>query len=126
MFTGLIEEVGKVVQLDRAGSAARLSVAAAFPGDEVRQGDSIAINGVCLTVTSQGGGMFSFDVSPETLERTAFRGFKSGTPVNLERALRLSDRLGGHVVTGHVDCVAQVGEKREQSGNSIVTFRLPR
>jgi len=126
MFTGLIEEVGKVVQLDRTGSAARLTVAAAFSGDEIRQGDSIAINGVCLTVTSQGGGTFSFDVSPETLERTAFRGFKPGTTVNLERALRLSDRIGGHIVTGHVDCVAQIIEKREQSGNSVFTFRLPR
>lgn len=126
MFTGLIEVVGKLVQLDCAGSAARLAVAAAFPGDAVRLGDSIAINGVCLTVVTMEGGTFVFDVSPETLERTAFRGFKTGTPVNLERALRLSDRLGGHIVTGHVDCVATVAERREQSGNTVFTFRLSR
>jgi riboflavin synthase len=126
MFTGLIEVVGKVVQLDRAGSAGRLTVAAAFPGDAVRLGDSIAINGVCLTVVTLGGGTFAFDVSPETLERTAFRGFKPGMPVNLERALRLSDRLGGHIVTGHVDCVATIIERRELSSNTVFTFRLPR
>lgn len=126
MFTGLIEVVGKVVQMDRAGSAGRLTVAAAFPGDAVRLGDSIAINGVCLTVVTLGGNTFVFDVSPETLERTAFRGFKPGTPVNLERALRLSDRLGGHIVTGHVDCVATIIERRELSGNAVFTFRLPR
>lgn len=126
MFTGLIEEVGKVVQLDRTGSAGRLTVAATFPGDAVRLGDSIAINGVCLTVVTQGGGTFAFDVSPETLERTAFRSFKPGTPVNLERALRLSDRLGGHIVTGHVDCVATIAERHGQSGNTVLTFRLPR
>ena len=126
MFTGLIEVVGKVVQLDRTGSAARLTVAATFPDDAVRLGDSIAINGVCLTVVTQGGGTFVFDVSPETLERTAFRGFKPGTPVNLERALRLSDRLGGHIVTGHVDCVATIVERHEQSGNTVFNFRLPR
>jgi len=126
MFTGLIEVVGKVVQLDRAGSAGRLTVAAAFPGDAVQLGDSIAINGVCLTVVTLGGNTFVFDVSPETLERTAFRGFKPGTPVNLERALRLSDRLGGHIVTGHVDCVATIIERRELSGNTVFAFRLPR
>ncbi len=126
MFTGLVETVGKVIQLERAGSAARLAVSATFAGDAVRLGDSIAINGVCLTVVSMDGGTFVFDVSPETMERTAFRGFKTGTPVNLERALRLSDRLGGHIVTGHVDCVATVVERREQSGNTVFGFRLPR
>jgi riboflavin synthase len=125
MFTGLIEEVGRVVSFDRLGSAARLAVAASFPADEVRLGDSIAVNGVCLTVAAAKGGAFSFDASPETLEQTAFRRLKSGDRVNLERALRLGDRLGGHIVTGHVDCVATVTERREVANNIIFSFRIP-
>lgn len=126
MFTGLIEEVGKVAGLERRGSAARLAVVASFPPAEVRLGDSIAVSGVCLTVVGMDGGTFIFDVSPETVERTAFRRLKSGSAVNLERALRLSDRLGGHIVTGHVDCVAAVAERREVTGNIVFAFRIPR
>src|SRR5689334_18583713 len=106
MFTGLIEEVGRVVRIERSGSSARLTVAAGLPQDEVTAGDSIAVNGACLTVVEKGSGSFTFDVSPETITRTAFRHLKSGSPVNLERALRLSGRLDGHLVAGHVDCVA--------------------
>ena len=98
MFTGLIEAVGKVTGIERHGAAARLTVEAPFPPAEIQMGDSIAVNGVCLTVVGKGGGTFTFDVSPETIDRTAFRRLKSGSRVNLERALRLSDRLGGHIV----------------------------
>jgi riboflavin synthase len=126
MFTGLIEGVGKVLKLEKSGPSARLTIAAGFPPDEVRIGDSIAVNGACLTVIEKGGGTFTFDASPETISRTAFRNLKSGSPVNLERALRLSDRLDGHLVAGHVDCVAVVSERRELSGNIIFTFRMPR
>jgi riboflavin synthase len=126
MFTGLIEEVGRVVRIERSGSSARLTVAAGLPQDEVTAGDSIAVNGACLTVVEKGSGSFTFDVSPETITRTAFRHLKSGSPVNLERALRLSGRLDGHLVAGHVDCVATVAERREVSGNIAYTFRIPR
>jgi len=126
MFTGLIEAVGKVTGVERHGAAARLTVEAPFPPAEIHMGDSIAVNGVCLTVVGNGGGTFAFDVSPETIDRTAFRRLKSGSRVNLERALRLSDRLGGHLVTGHADFVAVVTERREASGNIMFSFRIPR
>jgi len=126
MFTGLIEEIGRVAGIERRGHSARLAVEASFPPAEIKLGDSIAVNGVCLTVIDKNGGAFVFDVSPETLERSGFKGFKIGSRVNLERALCLSDRLGGHLVTGHVDCLASVTERREVSGNTIFSFRLPR
>ncbi len=126
MFTGLIEEIGKVVGIERGGAAARLRVASSLPAEEIRLGDSIAVNGVCLTVVSLSGTTATFDVSPETLERTAFRVLHPGSPVNLERALRLSDRLGGHIVSGHVDCVATLAERREVSGNIVFAFTFPR
>jgi riboflavin synthase len=125
MFTGLIETVGTVTSIDRRGSAARLVVAAPLPAGEVALGDSIAVNGICLTVVGREGGAFSFDVSPETLDRGGFRNLRGGSHVNLERALRLGDRLGGHIVTGHVDCAAQVTERREISGNIVFFFRVP-
>jgi riboflavin synthase len=126
MFTGLIEEVGKVVRVERGGEAARLSVATTLPAEEIQLGDSVAVNGVCLTVVALSGNTVTFDVSPETLERTAFRALRPGSPVNLERALRLSDRLGGHIVSGHVDCVATLAERREVSGNIVFGFTFPR
>jgi riboflavin synthase len=126
MFTGLIEVVGRVVRIERGGASARLTVAAGLPPGEVGLGDSIAVNGSCLTVVGKDDGAFTFDVSPETIARTAFRQLKNGSPVNLERALRLCDRLDGHLVSGHVDCVATITERRELSGNIIYTFRMPR
>jgi riboflavin synthase len=125
MFTGLIETVGRVARLERQGAAARLTVAADIPAAEVALGDSIAVNGACLTVTAMAGGSFTFDVSPETWEHTTFHLLGSGSAVNLERALRLSDRLGGHIVTGHVDCVATVAQRQERDANIVFVFSLP-
>ena len=125
MFTGLIEEVGSVTAIERHGKSARLAVSASFSPADVRMGDSIAVNGICLTVVTLLRGAFAFDVSPETLERTAFRRLIPGSAVNLERALRLSDRLGGHLVTGHVDCIATVGKRQVEGGNILFTFSLP-
>ncbi|MBJ6724214.1 riboflavin synthase [Geomesophilobacter sediminis] len=126
MFTGLIETVGEIVSLERRGASGSLTVRAALPAAEIKLGDSIAINGACLTVVRLGGGTFTFDVSPETIDRTAFRNLKAGSPVNMERALKLSDRLDGHLVSGHVDCIATIVERREVSGNIVFTFRFPR
>ncbi len=125
MFTGLIEDVGRVVKLERRGSSASLTVGTALPVDGFRLGDSVAVNGVCLTVVTMKGGSLSFDVSPETLDTSSLGRLVPGGAVNLERALRLSDRLGGHIVTGHIDCVAAVSGRREESGNIIFDFALP-
>jgi riboflavin synthase len=125
MFTGLIEEVGKVLGLDRAGAGGKLHVASSLPQDEICLGDSIAVNGACLTVVEKSSGRLSFDVSPETLERTKLKSLRPGAFVNLERALRFGDRLGGHLVSGHVDCIAVIRERREVSGNYLFSFQLP-
>lgn len=125
MFTGLIEDIGKVQKLERCGSSAKLCVSTALPAAEFRPGDSVAVNGVCLTVTAIDAPLLTFDVSPETLDKSGLGRLLSGTPVNLERAMRLSDRLGGHIVTGHIDCVATLTERRTESGNIIFFFRLP-
>jgi len=125
MFTGLIEDMGKVQRLERRGGSAKLTVATALPAGEFSLGDSVAVNGVCLTVTSIASSLLTFDVSPETLDTSGLGRLSSGDPVNLERAMRLSDRLGGHIVSGHIDCVATVTGRREVSGNIIFSFSLP-
>lgn len=125
MFTGLIECTGTVVSLRRGGASAVLEVAAPLAAEEVVVGDSIAVNGVCLTVTRLGAGRFCFDVSPETVDRSTFSSLSPGAAVNLERALRLGGRLDGHLVTGHVDCIARL-ESSSQRGNATqLSFRLP-
>lgn len=126
MFTGLIEDVGSVRRIEMAGAAARLAVATTLPVETIALGDSVAVNGACLTVVAKGGGELTFDASPETLERTTLGSMTGGSPVNLERALRLGDRLGGHIVTGHVDFIATVAERRDASGNIVFAFRIPR
>lgn len=117
MFTGLIEDLGTLVELRRSGETNSVTVATALPMTELRLGESIAVNGVCLTVTAFGNGRFTADVSPETLEKSSLATLNRGARVNLERALRLSDRLGGHLVTGHVDGQAHIVERVRQ-GNA--------
>nr|WP_320051046.1 riboflavin synthase [uncultured Desulfuromonas sp.] len=124
MFTGLIEDVGTIRELRHGASSVQLSVATSIPMTEIALGDSIAVNGICLTVIRFGNGAFVADVSPETLGCTNLGGLAPGSSVNLERALKLSDRLGGHLVSGHVDDVAIVTERRPD-GNAIrFTFHL--
>lgn len=118
MFTGLIEDLGRVVALSTGAENVRLSVATALPMDEIATGDSIAVNGICLTVVTHGKGVFSADVSPETLQRSTLAQLRVGSEVNLERALRLSDRLGGHLVSGHIDTVGKI-VRREQDRNAV-------
>lgn len=118
MFTGLIEDLGTVRELQRSADSVRLKVATRIPMEEIRMGESIAVNGICLTVVAFGGGIFSADVSPETLDRSSLGRLATGSRVNLERALRLSDRLGGHLVSGHIDGVGEITE-RSQDGNAV-------
>ncbi len=125
MFTGLIEDVGTIKRLERQGLAGRLTVATRLPLESIALGDSVAVNGACLTVVAKSGNELTFDASPETLARTTLGTLGIGTSVNLERALRLGDRLGGHIVTGHVDFIATVSERNDIAGNRIFTFRIP-
>ena len=106
MFTGLIEKIGKVLDIKLSSKGALLTVESEF--EDVKIGDSIAVNGACLTVVKVGNKAISFDVSPETLKRTNLGLLKRGDCVNLERALKVGDRLGGHIVQGHVDFTAPI------------------
>lgn len=125
MFTGLIEDLGTVREFRQGAESIRLTVATRIPMAELQLGESIAVNGICLTVVSFGGGVFTADVSPETLDRTSLGGLAPGARVNLERALRLSDRLGGHLVSGHVDALASITERRRDANAVRFTFALP-
>lgn len=124
MFTGLIEDVGTLLELRRAADSTSITVATALPMAELRLGDSVAVNGVCLTVTAFGDSRFTADVSPETLEKTTLGALPRGTRVNLERALRLSDRLGGHLVSGHVDGMARITDRARQGNAWHFAFQL--
>ena len=104
MFTGIVEEMGNVVAFE----GTRLRIAARVVLEDVHLGDSIAVNGCCLTLVERGDGWWEADVSEETLARTSLRGIAVGSPLNLERSVRLADRLGGHLVQGHVDGVGEV------------------
>lgn len=126
MFTGIIQATGTIAALQRRGSDARFQVATGkLDISAVRLGDSIAVNGVCLTVVTLGAGDFSADVSAETLRCTTFAGTKIGDTVNLEKALTLGTPLGGHLVSGHVDGVATVRARAEVGGSLRLTFTVP-
>ncbi len=125
MFTGIVEGLGEVVKVTPIAKGKRFFIKPPFTLDDTKLGDSIAVNGACLTVTSIRGDLFSVDVSPETLARTTLGKLAPGAKVNLERALRLGDRLGGHLVSGHVDGVGKI-LSREQKGDFIFfTLELP-
>jgi riboflavin synthase len=125
MFTGLVETLGTVVSLTDTGAGRVLTlVVPAFAG-QVTLGESIAVNGTCLTVVNFDGEMCRFEVGPETLLRTNLGGLRVQDRVNLERSLRLGDRMGGHIVQGHVDGVGHIA-RREQNGEYVmITFRCP-
>ncbi|MFZ4855474.1 MAG: riboflavin synthase [Desulfuromonadaceae bacterium] len=122
MFTGLIETVGRVTACERRGAAAVLTVASSLPVAEIAIGDSVAVNGACLTVTAKRETFLSFDVSPESLTASTLGSLRNGESVNLERALRLGDRMGGHIVSGHVDCIGKLSRMTEISGNRVLEF----
>ena len=126
MFTGLIEDVGNIVSLRFVERAAVLTVKTRLSVRGMKLGASFAVNGACLTVVKKGRGEFTVDMSPETLKRTSLKDLRPGSFVNLERPMRLSDRLGGHLVTGHVDGVATVAAIEKKGEFTFFKFRLPR
>jgi riboflavin synthase len=125
MFTGIIEGLGTLSGIQSSGQGRRLTLTADFDLSQTRIGDSIAVNGACLTAVELGKRRFAADVSPETLSRTTLGKAVVGERVNLERALRLSDRLDGHLVSGHIDGTGII-HRREPAGNAvIVTVQVP-
>jgi riboflavin synthase len=125
VFTGIVEELGQVVTLERAAEPARLTVAGPGVTADARRGDSIAINGVCLTVTALSDGQFSADVMGETLSRSSLGALAPGTPVNLERSVRPDGRLGGHLVQGHVDGTGTIVSRAPAGGWDVVRISVP-
>lgn len=125
MFTGLITDVGRVRERDALDKGVRFVIETGFPIGEVAIGASIACGGACLTVVEKGSDRFAVDVSPETLDRTTLGDWQPGTPVNLERSLRLGDELGGHLVSGHVDGVAEIADRRPDGEAVRFTVRPP-
>jgi riboflavin synthase len=125
MFTGIVEELGEVEALTDLGDSVRLRVRGPLVVGDAGHGDSIAVNGVCLTVVDTGDGAFSADVMRETLDRSSLGELRPGDPVNLERSLRLDSRLGGHVVQGHVDGTGTVLERVASPHWEVVRMSLP-
>src|SRR5437763_14018654 len=125
MCTGLIETLGLVQQVQPSGPGRRLTLSAASLIQGTQLGDSVAINGACLTVVDIQGDTLSFEAGPETLAKTNLGELKPGDRVNLERALRLGDRLGGHLVQGHVDGVGRIAERRREGEWEVVWFSCP-
>jgi riboflavin synthase len=125
MFTGIIEGLGTIRQIRGSSNGTRLALEADFALEHTRIGDSLSVNGVCLTVVRLEGSRFEADVSPETLARTTFARARTGDRVNLERAMRLSDRLDGHLVSGHVDGTGTIAEKRRDANAVVVDIEAP-
>ena len=125
MFTGLVREVGEVGWLRRTDTAVQLMLNAPKSSSRVRTGDSIAVNGCCLTVTAHRNMRLMFDLLEESLDRTNLGRLKPGSPVNLERSLRMDGRLGGHFVQGHVDCTAAVVGVEEKGADVRLDIALP-
>ena len=125
MFTGIIEELGTIRRVDLAGGGLRLGVEAKRVVEDLRPGDSISLNGVCLTVVESGPLSFTVEAVEETLRRTTLGELRVGDRVNLERALRLSDRLGGHLVTGHIDGVGHIQALRPEGNSTRFYIEVP-
>ena len=125
MFTGIVEELGQVTAWDDLPDAARLTVRGPVVTSDASHGDSIAVNGVCLTVIEAHDGVFTADVMKETLDRSSLGALRVGSPVNLERAVRLQDRLGGHLVQGHVDGTGELLSVVPDQHWTVVRVSLP-
>ena len=125
MFSGLVRTIGELRSLRRRGPGAYLEVRCALPGEPLARGESVAVSGVCLTVVAVTPEGFAADLSRETLARTTLGRLRAGARVNLERSLRLEDRIGGHLMLGHVDATTRVASLREAGRFANVRFALP-
>ena len=125
MFTGIIEGLGKIDAIRSAGPGRRLAITAEFPLSGSKIGDSIAVNGACLTAVVIAGSRFEVDVSPETIDKTILKHIQVGDRVNIERALRLSDRLDGHLVSGHIDGTGRMAYKTPRGNAILIGFSVP-
>ncbi|MHC5134783.1 MAG: riboflavin synthase [Planctomycetota bacterium] len=126
MFTGIIETVGIIKQVQPSGNQMRLSIDLNRIADGTRLGDSIAVNGVCLTVSRLNGTTSEFDVSTETIEKTTLTKLKNGSSVNLERAMSAQGRFGGHIVQGHVDGLGKIAAVQKQANFAQFRFEVPK
>ena len=125
MFTGLVTDLGEIAAVTLTDGGVRLEINTAYDTSTVDVGASIACNGCCLTAVEMAASKFSVDVSRESLDRTTLRGWKAGRRINLERALKLGDEMGGHLVSGHVDCTAEVSERKADGDCFMFTFTIP-
>ncbi|MDC4204233.1 MAG: riboflavin synthase [Candidatus Manganitrophus sp.] len=125
MFTGIIEEMGVVKTIDRNLQSIRLTLLAKTILDDLEIGDSVTVNGVCTTATALIESGFTVDLSPETARVTTLGGLKAGDPVNLERAMRIMDRIGGHLVSGHVEGVGVIRDRKQEENAIILTIEAP-
>lgn len=125
MFTGIVEEIGQIKGVQKNVDSVRLTIAATKVLGDVKLGDSIAVNGVCLTVTEFSSGSFVADVMPETMKRSNLGLLGTGTRVNLERALKVSDRLGGHIVSGHIDGMGRIVGKKKDDNAIWIQIEAP-
>lgn len=126
MFTGIIEAIGTVENLEKRGVSGRMKVGCLFTPNALKTGDSVSVNGSCLTVVDFTGGVFSADVSSETLLHTTLGSLKKGNSVNLETPLTLNKPIGGHIVTGHVDCKGKIRTRRDTDAFSIFEISIER
>jgi riboflavin synthase len=125
MFTGLIEEVGSVIAAHASDRGVQLQIAAPQIGKKMRTGDSLAVNGCCLTLSSHRGDQLAFDLLEETIGRTNLKALRPDSPVNLERALSADGRIGGHFVQGHIDCTSPILAFEERAGDHRLEVQLP-
>lgn len=125
MFSGIIEELAEVKKISRSGKNTVLEVAARNISDDLKTGDSVALNGVCLTLTAKNNGALKFDVMPETAKCTNLGALRVGDKINLEPSLKVGDRVSGHFVSGHVDCIGMIRKKNIQSGNLCFEIAIP-
>ena len=125
MFTGLVADLGRIDDIVKLATGRRLRIRTALPTREISLGESICVSGACMTVTERGDDSFTVEVSAESLRKTTLGGLERGDPVNLERSLRWSDRIGGHLVTGHVDGVGRLRAINEEGESAIFSFELP-
>ena len=125
MFTGLVETTGTILRLERADRGLHLTLRASLESPDLKIGESIAVDGVCLTVVSLQGDAFTVDVSEETVSRSTLGQRRPGDEVNLERALRLGDRLSGHLVSGHADGTGRVAARQRRGESLVVKFEIP-